>query len=367
MSTPLERRGEVLRLARVLGVDPSELDVLDGAGTAELRELRHAVADRLLDRSREQFSRAVQLGDLVPGPIAAKLSQHVMGPVLGGRAAALLTPQKAADLAKRLPPDFLADVACHVDIRKVQPLLAGIDRRTMADAGAHLRRREEWVVLGAFVGYVPDDVVADLLDGFDGEALLRSGVVIEDASRIDAVVGMLSEARLDGLLQAADEHGLWGDIVSLNVHLGDDQLRRVTDAVQRMSGARIEALAALLGGDDELRSAAAPIVERLTPVFLADVAARVDLQAVGPLLDGIPHATLAEAGAELERREQWELLGRLMVALDDDVLRTLVPAFGDDTLLRAGATIGDRARLEGLLALLPEERRTAELRGLAEA
>lgn len=367
MSTPLERRGEVLRLARVLGVESSELSVLDEAGAAELRELRHAVADRLLERSREQFSRAVQLGDLVPGAIAAKLAQHVMGPVLGGRAAALLTPQKAAELARRLPADFLADVACHVDIRKVQPLLSGIDRQTMADAGAHLRRREEWVVLGAFVAYVPDDIVADLLDGFDGEALLRSGVVIEDTTRIDAVLAMLSDARLDGLLDAADEHGLWGDIVSLNVHLGDAQLRRVTDAVQRMSGERIEALATLLGGDDELRAAAAPIVERLTPMFLADVAAQVDLANVGPLLQGIPLATMAEAGAELERREAWALLGRLMSVVGDDVLASLVPGFSDEALLRAGATIDDPARVEAVLALLPDERRSPELRALAGA
>jgi hypothetical protein len=359
MTTPLERRGEVLRLARVLGVEPAELDVLEGASTEDLRELRHAVADRLLDRSRDQFSRAVQLGDLVPGALAAKLSQHVMGPVLGGRAAALLTPEKAADLARRLPADFLADVACHVDIRKVQPLLAGIDRRTMADAGAHLRRREEWVVLGAFVGYVPDDVVADLLDGFDGEALLRSGVVIEDTSRLDTVVSMLSDDRLDGLLEAADEHGLWGDITALNVHLGDAQLRRITDAVQRMSGDRIEALAALLGGDDELRDAARPIVERLEPVFLADMAAQVDLSKVGPLLHGIPHETLAEAGAELERRGSWELLGRLMVALDDDVVARLAPAFAAETLETAYATIDDPGRLDALRALVPVDRHAA--------
>lgn len=365
MSTPLERRGELLRLSRVLGVEPDDLGVLDGADVATLRELRHAVADRLLERNREQFSRAVALGDLVPGAIAAKLSQHVMGPVLGGRAAALLSPQKAGDLARRLPADFLADVACHVDVRKVGALLGDIDRATMAAAGEHLRRREEWVVLGAFVGHVPDEIVADLLGGFDGEALLRSGIVIEDASRIDAVLAMLTDERLDGLLDVADEQALWPDIVSLNVHLGDEQLDRIARAVERMSGERIERLAALLGADDELREDALPIVRRLSAGFLADMAADVDLAAVGPLLAGIPRETMAEAGAELQRREAWTLLGRLMTVLPDDVLVDLVPDFDDDVLVRAGATIDDPARLEALLALLPAERRTPELLGLA--
>jgi hypothetical protein len=333
MSTPHERRGELLRLARVLGTTADELGALEDAPLEDLRALRDAVADRLLERSREQFSRAVAFADVIPGPVAAKLAQHVMGPVLGGRAAALLTPAKAADLAGRLPADFLADVACHVDIRKVQPLLSGIDRATMAAAGAHLREREEWVVLGAFVGYVEDDVVADLLDGFDGEALLRSGVVIEDARRIDAVLGMLSDARLDGLLDAAFEHDLWAEIASLNVHLGDRQLRRITDAVQRLPPARIEALADLLGADDELRGAAVPIIERLTPAFLADTAATVDLARVGPLLAGIPHATLTEAGAELGRRRAWPLVERLRAVVPTAVklpTRPPTPTVGGD-------------------------------------
>jgi len=362
MSSVLERRGELQRLARVLGVDPGELGVLDDAGTAELRALRHAVADRLLEQSREQFSRAVALADLLPGAVAAKL---VMGPVLGGRATALLSPAKAGDLARRLPAEFLADVACHVDVRTVGPLLTALEPATMAAAGEHLRRRGEWVVLGAFVGHIEDDVVATLLDGFDGEALLRSGVVIEDASRIDAVLGMLTDARLGGLLEAADTHALWPDVVSLNVHLGEEQLGRVAAAVQRLSGPRIEALAALLGADDELRAAARPITERLSPGFLADVAAEVDLARVGGILDGIPQATLAAAGAELERREAWPLLGRLMSVVDDDVLAGLVPAFGDDALLRAGATIDDPERVRTLLALLPDARRTPELLALA--
>ena len=365
MSSPLERRGELLRLARVLGVEPAELDVLDGASVADLRALRHEVADRLLERNREQFARAVQFGDVVPGAVAAKLAQHVMGPVLGGRAAALMAPAKAGDLAGRLPADFLAEVACHVDVRHVGPLLVDIDRATMAAAGEHLHRREEWVVLGAFVGHLEDDVVAELLGGFDGEALLRSGVVIEDPTRIDAVLGMLDDARLDGLLQAADEHALWGDIVSLNVHLGDEQLGRVTAAVERMSGPRIVALADRLGADATMRDEAAPIVARLSPAFLADVADQVDLAEIGPLLAGIPYDTLVAAGHELARREAWPLLGRLMVVLDDHVLTNLVPVFDDATLAAAGTTIDDPDRVAALLELLPDDRRTAALQALA--
>lgn len=260
MSETVEHEAEILRLARVLGADPDELRFLDGAAVPALRELRTAVSDRLLERNRREFERAVALADRIPGGLAAKLAEHAMGPVLGGRAAALLRPDKAAELTRHLPPDFLASVAENVDLRRVGPLLAGIAPRTMAAAGAELRRREEWIVLGAFVGYVEDDVLAVLLDVFDGEALLRAGFVVENPGRLDAVVALLSDARLDELLLAADGHGLWREAVALVGHLGSAQAARVVAAVDRLDDDRLARLAGTLSADDGLRAAAEPLV-----------------------------------------------------------------------------------------------------------
>lgn len=104
MTASADHEAEILRLARVLGVAPGDLDVLDPVPLESVRELRDTVQDRLLARNHDQFARAVALADRVPGALAAKLAQHAMGSVLGGRAAALLTPAKAAELAHRLPP-----------------------------------------------------------------------------------------------------------------------------------------------------------------------------------------------------------------------------------------------------------------------
>ncbi len=99
MTESLSHRAEVLRLARVLGVEPDELAFLAGAPTEALAQLRNTVLDRLLERSRQEFERAVALADKIPRALAATLAQRAMGPVLGGRAAALITAEMAADLA----------------------------------------------------------------------------------------------------------------------------------------------------------------------------------------------------------------------------------------------------------------------------
>ncbi|HYF24727.1 MAG TPA: hypothetical protein VD931_03215 [Baekduia sp.] len=261
MTGDIDRYAEVLRLARVLGVDPGDLAFLHDAPAAELRALRNAVSDRLLERSRRAFERAVALADHLPGGLAARLAEHAMGPVLSGRAAALLTPEKAADLAHRLPPHFLSQVAEHIDLRKVGPLIHGISAQAMAAAGAELRARGEWMVLGAFVGHVDDAKLRELLEDFDGEALLRAGFVVEQRDRLDSVVALLGDHRLDELLQAADEHGLWTEAIALASHLAPDQQGRILAAVERLGQDRQDRLAAQLRDDDELLAAAAPLLE----------------------------------------------------------------------------------------------------------
>ena len=241
---PLAHYAERLRLARVLGVEPEELDFLERAPTAALAEVRGAVLDRLLARSRREFERAVALADRVPHALAATLAQRAMGPVLGGRAAALLDADTAAALAQRLPAEFLADVATHVDLRHVGPLIGGIPTDTMGGAGRVLRGREEWIVLSAFVGFVPDAKLEELLELFDGEALLRAGFVIEDTSRLNPVVGLLPDARLDELLDAAHDHALWPAAIALVGHLGLEQRRRVIEAIERQPGERLDELLA---------------------------------------------------------------------------------------------------------------------------
>jgi hypothetical protein len=240
----LAHQAETLRLARVLGVAPEELDFLAGAPVAALAELRATILDRLLERSRDEFERAVALAGKIPRGLAATLAQRAMGPVLGGRAAALLSADMAADLATRLPAEFLADVAGHVDLRHVGPLIGGIPTDTMAGAGRVLRQREEWIVLAAFVGDVPEAKLEVLLGEFDAEALLRAAFVLEDFSRLDKAITLLPDDRLDELFAGAHEHELWVEGLSLAIHLGPEQARRIVAAIDGRPDAELDALLA---------------------------------------------------------------------------------------------------------------------------
>jgi hypothetical protein len=256
MIADIEREAELQRLARVLGVGPEALALLADAEPEDLRTLSITIADHLHERHAGAFDTAVTIAGKLPAGLTAKLAQHAMGPSLSASIAGLLEPKQAADLARRLPPLFLADLAAHVDLRRVGPLLSGIDPVVLAETGQELRRREEWVVLGTFVGHVDRDVLPELLEGFDAEALLRAGFFVEDTGRFDSIVRSLSTTRLDELLAAAAEHGLWIQAIGMCAHLGSRQLDRFAKAMERMPAEVADSLEAAADADPALREAA---------------------------------------------------------------------------------------------------------------
>lgn len=230
MSRDIAREAELGRLARVLGVETDALDVLADAEPEDLRALTQSIAEHLHHRHAGAFDRAIAVAGKLPSAMTAKLAQHAMGPALSARAAGLLEAKQAADLAKRLPALFLADVATHADLRQVGPLVDGISPEVMGEAGAQLREREEWIVLGAFVGHVDEGALVELLGVFDAEALLRIGPYVDATSRFDTIFGALSDERLDELVAAAAVRDLGSQLEAMVEHLSDDQAARLDAA-----------------------------------------------------------------------------------------------------------------------------------------
>lgn len=259
MIADLERQAEIERLARVLGVEPAALDALAEAEPEDLRALSANVATHLHERHAGAFDKAIAVAGKLPSGLTAKLAQHAMGATLSARAAALLEPKQAADLAGKLPAPFLAEVAAQVDLQRVGPLLDGIKPEVMAETGAHLVEQEEWIVLGTFVGHVDPDVLGELLGAFDAQALLKAGFFVDRADRFDVIVGSLDDDRLAGLLATAAADDLWHEAFGMFGHLGDAQLARVREAVDAMDDDARGALAARLDEDPALAEAVAEV------------------------------------------------------------------------------------------------------------
>lgn len=219
----LAAQGEILKLSRVLGAEPSRFAYLEQVDPHDLQRLREQVTDVLFDADLPVLQRMALASKLLPGALLAKIAQKVFGPLLCARVAGVVDPSRGIDVAKRLPPVFLADVAVQLDPRRSSEIIAGIPTGTVADVAAELTRREDWITLGRFVGHLPDATVSASLRFIPNLALLRVAFVLDDKSRLDHIIGLLPQGRFDSLMRTAAERDLWIPIVDLLNHLEPDK------------------------------------------------------------------------------------------------------------------------------------------------
>ena len=232
---------ELRKLAHVLGVAPERLEALRAVPPADLRVLRAQISDALFEADRPQFAKVAALSKAIPVPIAAKVTEHAFSPLLAARTAELVDPRKASELVARLSDRYLADVSAAMDPARAPDVVAGIPAERIARVGAELARRGDWIVIAGFIDHVTSAGLAAAVNVFTGEQLLRIGFVLDDKTRLDQVVGLISDAQLDEIYRAAEEKDLWPELDDLLEHLSPPRLARIA---QRYAEADADARAA---------------------------------------------------------------------------------------------------------------------------
>lgn len=257
----LETRAEQLKLARVLGVDPDALTFLEGAEPTDLRELRRGIADDLFERDAHHFAGMIKLAQRFPVALSAQVAQHALGPALAAHAAGLLQPGMAAAFVCRLPAGFLADVAARADVGRLSHVLADLPVAELGEVAAELAAREEWIPMGAFVGYLDGPQLDAALAVLDSEALLRSGFVMEDKSHVDEIVRRLDDGQVLDYLRTALALDLLPEALDLAGHLGPEQLARMAVLLDELSDEELMQMARRVRDEALLEAAVAPLLE----------------------------------------------------------------------------------------------------------
>lgn len=231
-------RAEVMKLARMLGTEPAELDYLERVPAEDLRELREQVTSVFFDSDGGgALGRLAAASRVLPVAVIARMAEGAFGPVLAARIAGLLEPGRAAEVAARLPTPFLAEVAVHLDPRRATAVLAHMPPERIAEVAGMLVAQEEHVTLGRFVGHLSDRAITLALREMDDLTVLRVAFVLEDFSSIDRVLGLIDQARLDALVDAAAGTELWPDALELLDAVGEPQRTRVLGSRRESGGA----------------------------------------------------------------------------------------------------------------------------------
>lgn len=258
MSARLESAAEVLKLERLLGVEPGAFDFLDGIAPAELRTLRERATDSLFDTGAATLARLGASAKLLPSPLVATVAEKSFGPLLCARAAGSVEPAKAIDVAKRLSPTFLADATIELDPRRVARIIAGVPTKLVEPVARELGRRDEHVTMGRFLAFVSDEAIVAAMGALSDEAMLRTAFVLEHKEKLDHAVGLLPPDRLPGVLRCASEKNLWPEALDLLDHLSQETRGPIADVVASLDEELVARLVAAVS--------AAGIWESLLPV-----------------------------------------------------------------------------------------------------
>ncbi|MCR6487686.1 hypothetical protein M8542_33150 [Amycolatopsis sp. OK19-0408] len=222
--TNYEAEAEILKLARVLGVEPGRLEYLARVDAGELQAFREQVTNTLFDANIAVLQRMALAARLLPGGVLAKIAEKVFGPLLCARIAGVVDVARGVDVAKRLHPRFLAEVAAELDPRRASAIISRIPLDTVLAVANELARKADWITLGRFVGHLPDPTVRRALQEIDDAGLLRIAFVLDDKSRVDHVVGLLPAHRLGRVITAAGaEEDLWTPALDLLNHLSAER------------------------------------------------------------------------------------------------------------------------------------------------
>jgi hypothetical protein len=190
---------EILKLARLLNAPPERFGYLREVPVADLRQLREQVTADLFDAHFGVLEKMAAGSRLLPSALLARMAERAFGPLLSARIAGLVEVGRGVDIAKRLSPAFLADVAAELDPRRAAGIIAGMPEAVVVAVAEELNRREDWITIARFLDHLPEHTIVASLDILPDYALPQVAVMLEDPARIGYIVELLPDHRTDAL------------------------------------------------------------------------------------------------------------------------------------------------------------------------
>lgn len=339
MST-LAQRAEVLKLARVLGTPPSQLEYLHKLDAATIRRLREQTSASLFDADRKLFQRIAATTKLLPAQLIAIIAEKAIGPLLCARTTGLLPPERAVEISRRLKAGFLADLCIELDPRSARDVIAAMPGDRVVEVSRELARRGEYITMGRFVDCLDDDAIrATMADLRDDEVLLRIGFFVEDKQRLSDIIDLLPRERLLNIVRVAagGDAELWPEALSMINSIEDAQRRQMAN------------LAAELEESAIVRMIESTQAQGLWPAMLP-VVAMMNSDSQRRLIN-LPalqnEAVLIAIIQAADSAELWHQLLQLIALMDSDSQRHLInmPVLQNEAVLAAFIQAVDSADL----------------------
>lgn len=212
------KQAETVKLARLLHTSPDALSCVADLDADALLALRLSCARQLLDKHQALFSRIAAASKLLPVALVAFIAQRSIGPLLCARIAGAMSTRRSIEIAKHLPPAFMASSAIHLDAERARELTAALPISHVIAVTHELIAQKEFITLGDLVGTLPMSIISPVLQQIDnGEALLRSAFFVQDHTRLNEMLDALPFPQIKAVIAAAADEStdLWPHALAL--------------------------------------------------------------------------------------------------------------------------------------------------------
>jgi len=245
MGRDLATEAELVKLARALDTTTEGVAFARPLDHGDIRQLRERVVGALYDEHRMVFQRVATISRLLPTPINVRIALRAFSPLLAARVAGEMTPDRAAELANRMPVEYLAESCVHLDPRRAGPLISRIHSDRVLAVVTELVSRGEYITLGRLLDAATERIVGDVASMVSDEAMLRIGFYAESDTHLTRAVAALPSGRLRGVVRTAlsgpadlrsaglamigrlTDDRLRGQLAEYAAEAGDDTLTRV--------------------------------------------------------------------------------------------------------------------------------------------
>ncbi|MBS64219.1 hypothetical protein [Salinisphaera sp.] len=247
----LATQAELVKLARILQTETGELEHLDYLEAERLRTLREGITEALFEKFRPTFTGFARLSSIVPLAMSARIAERVLGPLLAGRIAGEMPPDKAIDMAGRLSDDFLADTCLHIDPVRAKPIIAGFPVDRAIAITRVLLARGETITMSRFVDVLPEHTLFAATDAIENESdLLEIGFFVENSAQLDRVIEHLNSDRREAIVAAAASEQLWPEVLATLLRIGQDARLAMAELAMAQDAAILDSLIRAAAQDD---------------------------------------------------------------------------------------------------------------------
>lgn len=327
MGHDLATRAELVKLARALGTTTEELAFMAELPHTAIRRVRERVVATLYDEHKAAFQRVATITRLLPTALNVRITLRAFTPMLAARVAGEMAPDRAAELANRMPVEYLAQACVHLDPRRAAPLVHRVHPDRVLAVIAELIQQADFITLGRLLDAATEPIVREVAATVPTDALLQIGVYAESDTQLTRAVALLPATRLREIVRDAltGPRELRSAGLSLIGRLTNDDLRG--QLAEYAAEAEDEPLTALLNTaiDD------GAVMELLVAVAAMGEQAQRRVLRLPALTE--PH-TLGHLVRAVEKHNLWPVIAPVVTLMDDDLRRRFAEAAERRTNLR---------------------------------